>query len=176
MAHLIEPAASGRAKCRGCGRTIAKGDLRFGERVPNPFADDRDTTLWFHLACAAYKRPEPLLETLAAATEPIERQDWLAGEARLGVDHRRLPRLDGAQKSPTGRASCRSCREKIEQGSWRVALVFYDQGRFDPSGFIHLRCVAEYVGWADLLSRLRTFSSDLSDSDWAEIESVLPAS
>ena len=39
MSHLIEPAASGRAKCRGCQRPIQKDELRFGERVPNPFAD-----------------------------------------------------------------------------------------------------------------------------------------
>ena len=39
MPHVIEPAASGRAKCRGCGEKIAKGKLRFGERLPNPFGD-----------------------------------------------------------------------------------------------------------------------------------------
>ena len=30
MPHLIEPASSGRAKCRGCGKLIAKGELRLG--------------------------------------------------------------------------------------------------------------------------------------------------
>ena len=49
MAHTIEPAASGRTKCRGCGEPIAKGELGFGERLPHPFADDGDMTLRFHI-------------------------------------------------------------------------------------------------------------------------------
>ena len=173
MVHEIEPAASGRAKCRGCGHAIAKGELRFGERVPNPFADDRDTTLWFHLACAAYKRPEPFLETMEGRAEPVERSDWLASQARLGVEHRRLPRLDKVQRSPTGRAACRSCRELIAKNAWRIALVFYDQGRFDPSGFIHLTCAAEYSGHGDVHDRLRAFNSDFDASVWEEVVAEL---
>ena len=65
MAHVFEPAATGRSKCRGCGERIAAGELRFGETMPNPFADG-ETTLWFHPECGAYKRPEPFLEALAA--------------------------------------------------------------------------------------------------------------
>ncbi len=56
MPHVFEPAPTGRAKCRGCGRPIEKGEARFGERIPNPFAEG-ETTLWFHPLCAAYKRP-----------------------------------------------------------------------------------------------------------------------
>ena len=67
MPHTIEPATSGRAKCRGCGQAIAKEELRFGERLPNPFADDSEMTLWFHIPCAAYKRPESLQEVLFEA-------------------------------------------------------------------------------------------------------------
>ena len=52
MPHVFEPAPTGRAKCRGCGRAIAKGELRFGERLPNPFAEG-EMTLWFHPLCAA---------------------------------------------------------------------------------------------------------------------------
>src|SRR5262245_58246039 len=63
MPHVFEPASSGRAKCRGCGNQIEKGTLRFGERIPNPYAEG-ETTLWFHPVCAAYKRPEAMLETL----------------------------------------------------------------------------------------------------------------
>ena len=34
-------------KCRGCGRPIARGELRFGERLPNAFAEG-EMTVWFH--------------------------------------------------------------------------------------------------------------------------------
>ena len=39
MPHVIEPAPTGRAKCRGCGEKIGAGELRFGESLPNPFAE-----------------------------------------------------------------------------------------------------------------------------------------
>ena len=57
---VIEKAPSGRARCRGCGRAIAKGEPRLGERLPNPFAEERLMTLWFHLRCGAFKRPAVL--------------------------------------------------------------------------------------------------------------------
>jgi hypothetical protein len=176
MSHVIEPAASGRAKCRGCGRKIGKGELRLGERQPNPYADEGDMTLWFHLLCGAYKRPEPLLEALASTTEAVERVEWLKSEAGRGIEHRRLPRIDGAQRAPTGRASCRSCRERIDKAAWRIPLVFYDQGRFEPSGFIHVECAADYFGTGEVLDRLVHFSPDASPDDRAALERALRGS
>jgi len=139
LAHRIEPASSARAKCRGCGERIAGGELRFGESLPNPFADG-EMTLWFHLDCAAFKRPEPFLQTLEGRSDPLEGQERLASEALLGIAHPRLPRVDGAGRAPTGRAQCRSCRTSIDKGAWRIALVFYEEGRFEPSGFVHAGC------------------------------------
>jgi len=169
MPHSIEPASSGRSKCRGCGRAIAKGELRLGERLENPFADEGEITLWFHLVCGAYKRPEALLEALAGSAEAVERADWLAAEARVGLEHHRLPRADGLERSPTGRAACRSCREKIPKDSWRIRLVFFEDGRFAPSGFIHFDCAEEYLGTTELTERLRCFSPDLGPEDLAEL-------
>ena len=37
--HSFEVAPSGRSKCRGCGDAIARGEVRFGERLPNPFGE-----------------------------------------------------------------------------------------------------------------------------------------
>ena len=65
MSHVFEIAPTARSKCRGCGLAIVRGDLRFGEFTPNQFAEG-ETTLWFHPLCAAFKRPEPLLEALPA--------------------------------------------------------------------------------------------------------------
>src|SRR5437764_11213194 len=119
MSHLFETAASGRAKCRGCGQAIARGELRFGERLPNPYADG-EMTLWFHPLCAAYKRPEALLQVLPE-TDAADR-DWLERAARGSLAHRRLPRIDGAERSPSGQARCRNCRQSIERGTWRIRL------------------------------------------------------
>jgi hypothetical protein len=172
MAHRIEPAPSARAKCRGCGAPIASGELRFGESLKNPFAEG-EMMHWFHLECAAFKRPEPLLETLDARTEPLPEQDRLVEVARQGVAHRRLPRVNGAGRAPTGRAQCRSCRTPIEKGAWRIALVFYEEGLFEPSGFVHAGCAQAYVETIDILPRVRRFSPELSEADLAELETAL---
>jgi hypothetical protein len=177
MGHVIEEAATGRAKCRGCGGKIAALGLRFGERLPNPFADG-ETTHWFHLDCAAFKRPEPFLEALAGRTEPLDDRDRLEQEAKRGLAHRRLPRIDGAERAPTGRATCRSCREPIPKDAWRIRLVFYEEGRFEPSGYVHVPCSGAYFETTDVLARLQRFAPDLRAEDTEEIRRELegPAS
>ena len=167
MPHLFDRAPTARAKCRGCGRPIAKDDVRFGERIPNPFAEG-ETTLWFHPLCAAYTRPEPLLETLGQAPEglPVEA---LERAARGASAHRRLPRINGAERAPTSQAKCRQCHEPIPRGAWRIRLVFYEEGRFNPSGFVHLTSRGDYFEGADILAPLLHFSPDLSDEDRAEL-------
>lgn len=177
MPHVLEPATSGRAQCRGCGRKIAKGELRFGERQPNAFGEG-EMTLWFHPVCAAYTRPEPFLELLAdaAALEALEEPssiEALRASAEHGARHRRLPRLHGAERSPTGRARCRCCRELIEKGAWRLPLVFFEEFRFQPSGFIHAGCAGEYFDTVEIMDRVRHFSPTLTEAELAEIESAL---
>ncbi len=172
MVHVIQPATTARSKCRGCGEPIAAGVLRFGESVPNPFAEG-ETTHWFHLDCGAFKRPESFLETLEAMTEPVENADALKAEARRGIEHPRLPRLSGAERDPSGRAQCRACRTNIAKGAWRISLVFYEDGRFSPSGSIHPACARAYLETIDILPRLKRFSPGLSEADLAEIASEL---
>lgn len=172
MPHVIEPASSGRAKCRGCGEPIASGELRFGERLPNPFADG-EMTLWFHPECAALKRPEPFLEALGARAEPLPDGERLKAEAERGLAHRRLPRVDGAERAPSGRARCRSCREPIERGAWRIRLAFFGDGRFDPGGFVHARCARAYFETADVVDRVRRFRRDLTDEEAAALRAEI---
>ena len=172
MAHVIEPATTGRAKCRGCGERIAAGELRFGESLPNPFADG-ETTHWFHPECGAYKRPEPFLEALGTLTTRPEDADRLESEARRGLAHRRLPRINGVERSPTGRAQCRSCHEAIGKDAWRIPLVFYEEGRFAPGGYIHVKCCRAYFETTDVLPRLRRFAPKLGDEDLGEVQAEL---
>src|SRR5262245_48080754 len=172
MAHVLEPAPTGRAKCRGCGAVIAAKSLRFGEVLPNPFADG-ETTHWFHPLCAAYKRPEPLLEALQARTEPLEDGERLGAAAREGVAHPRLPRINGAERASSGRAECRSCHDTIDKGAWRVVLVFYEEGRFSNAGFLHARCAPAYFESTDVLPRVKHFSPGVTEDDRKEIEKEL---
>jgi hypothetical protein len=174
VAHLLETAPTGRAKCRGCGAAIAKGDLRFGERLPNPFSDDGgEMTHWFHLWCAAFRRPEPFLETVRDAAAEISDRTRMTHEAELGLAHRRAPRVSVTERASTGRATCRHCKQPILKDAWRIALLYYEDGRFAPSGFVHLSCARDYFETADLLPRIRHFSPGLSPDDLTQIATVL---
>jgi hypothetical protein len=171
MPHVIEQATSARARCRGCDTKIAKDELRFGERHPNAYGEG-EMTLWFHLRCAAYKRPEAFVEAAAALADPPAE---LLAAARAGIEHRRLPRLAGAERATTGRARCRHCREPIAQGQWRVALVFFEEFRFSPGGFVHAACCAPYFGTTDIVERCAYFNPGLTPDDLAELRASLAA-
>ena len=166
MPHVFEPASSGRAKCRGCGQPIQRGELRFGERLPNPFGEG-EMTLWFHPLCAAYKRPEPLLEALEGAS--LSDRESLERAARGSVAHQRLPRIDGGERAPSGQARCRHCREPIEKGAWRIRLVHFDEGQFSSGGYVHLGCRSAYFETADIVEPLLHFSVRLSDAEREEL-------
>jgi hypothetical protein len=167
--HVIEPAASGRAKCRSCEQPIEKGSLRFGERQPNAFGDG-EMTLWFHVVCAAYSRPEAFL---AVANGPAD--ETLAAAAQFGIEHRRVPRIHGAERAASGRALCRSCRELIGKGQWRIALVFFEEYRFNPGGFIHAGCAQDYFETIDIVDRIGHYSPGLDASDLAEVRAGMAA-
>ncbi len=187
MPHTIEPATSGRAKCRGCGNAIAKGALRFGERLPNPFSEGKLMTHWFHPRCAALKRPEVFGETLeehameGGAADGADNSDSLGSDEQTvlrkfvadGLLHRRLPRITGAGRAPSARARCRNCRETIDRDTWRIQLVYYEEGQFNPSGYIHLACAKEYFGTTDIVDRLQHFAPELTSEDVEEIRSEL---
>ena len=178
MPHVIEHASSGRAKCRGCETKIAKDELRFGEKAPNAFGEG-EMTLWFHLPCAAYKRPEPFLELLGGveaaeiAADELGVAYALKPAAEFGIAHRRVPRIDKVDRAPTGRARCRNCHKPIEKDSWRIGLVFFEEYRFQPSGFIHAACAEDYFGTTDIMERVLHFNPALDPADLEAIGAAL---
>jgi hypothetical protein len=172
MPNVIETAPSGRAKCRGCGRSIARGEWRFGERQPNRFAEG-EMTLWFHLKCAAYKRPEPFLRTLTEMPETAPGREVFEEIARRTLAHRRLPRIDGAERAPGSMARCRSCHEPIERGNWRIRLVFYEEGMFSSGGFVHPRCSGVYFETDDVWDHLLHFTPNLTNEEREELRGAL---
>jgi hypothetical protein len=164
MGHVFEPAATGRSKCRGCGLALPKGEVRFGERLANPFAEG-EVTHWFHPACAAYKRPEAILAALETAPQDLAARTELERIARAGLAHPRRPRIDGAERSPSSQARCRQCKEPIEKGAWRIRLVFHEEGTFSPGGFIHLACRQPYFETDDIVEAVLHFSAALEEAD-----------
>jgi hypothetical protein len=171
MAHVFEPAASGRAKCRGCGQPLPKGEIRFGEKLANPFAEG-EITHWFHPLCAAYKRPEAILEALQASTEAPARES-LEQAARGTLAFAKLARIDGAERAPGGQARCRQCKELIEKGGWRIRLVFHEEGTFSPGGFIHLACRVAYFEAGEIAEHVLHFSPALDEVSRTELKEAL---
>jgi len=168
MPHTIEPAVSGRAKCRGCRQSIAKGELRFGESLPNPFADG-DMTIWFHIDCGALRRPESFLEVLDTDDVlPADESARLREIATFGAEHPRVERIAGAERASSGRAKCRECRESIKKDQWRIALEFFEEGMFNPSGYLHTTCASRYFGTPDVMDRIEKFGA-LEPADISEV-------
>lgn len=174
MPHVIEAATTGRAKCRGCGAMIAQQTLRFGERISNPFGGG-EATLWFHLQCAAYRRPEALLTILDAVDLPPVEAAKLRADAQLGITRHRLSRIDGVDRSTGARARCHQCHELIAKGEWRIAIVFFAEGAFHRRGFVHVACAARYFETPDLIQRLHHFAPGLEPADLDAIRGALEA-
>lgn len=172
VAHVFETAPTGRSKCRGCARLIERGELRLGERVPNLFAEG-ETTLWFHPLCAAYKRPQTVLDALAQRGEGVPNRENLERAALASVAHPRVSRVDGAERSPSAQAKCRHCHEPIERGSWRIRIVYYEEGRFSPGGYIHLGCRKAYFETDEVGDPILQFSAALSDTEREELRRAL---
>jgi len=149
-----------------------EGELRFGEALPNPFGEG-DATYWFHLACGACMRPEKFGPVLEAQAPPAPDADWLKKAVEVGLAHRRLPRLARVERAPSGRATCRSCREVIEKGAFRIALQMFEDGRFSPIGSIHVECSQGYFDTKDILDRMRKLTPSLTDADAEELTRLL---
>jgi hypothetical protein len=123
MAHVVEAAKSGRARCRTCGEGILKGDFRFGEEVPNAFSESGGTTFhWHHLRCAAKKKPYQLAEALETFPEAIPEREEIDRLIAENAPKQKPTSFPYAERASTGRARCGECRKMIDKGELRVAL------------------------------------------------------
>lgn len=173
MPDRIEVAASGRARCRACRRAVVKGDERFAEAAPNPVADG-ESQHFYHLRCAAERRPKTFSALLASLDPPRADLAELAADAALALAHHRLERLGALERAKSARANCRQCRGLIEKDAWRVALQPIEDGRLGTWGFVHLACVADYAGIKPTLDRLTRYT-ELASADKADVAMRLEA-
>ena len=73
-------------------------------------------------------------------------------------------------------AACRACRAAIPKDAWRIALLFWQDGRFAPAGFVHATCATTYVDTANILDRVRHFTPGLTSTDLEALTRDLAAS
>lgn len=178
MAHELERAKSGRAKCRACKLTIERGDVRLGEDVPNPFGEGV-AKHWYHLDCGALRRPTAFLAALDAMSEEVSsavreaERDALRRLAEPGTIYYRLCRFVKVETASSGRARCQGCRKLIEKGQLRFVLQRIEDGMVSGSGFVHVECAHEYAGAVDgILERVKSLSQ-LDESEWQQVEAAL---
>jgi hypothetical protein len=181
MPHKVEAAPSGRASCRGCKKTIAKGEMRFAEEFASPYSEEGGLSFrYWHLACAATKLANELAPALAAYDGPP-----IEGRAELDAivaEHTRPP-MPYAERASTGRARCRACDESIPKGALRVAFERVYEGPMGPQKvavYAHPGCVARFLArenesgrplpeMAELLRELRAHSK-LPEEDLRRVE------
>jgi hypothetical protein len=167
MPDVIQPASSGRAKCRACREPIVKGEFRFGEQVANSFGEG-DALHWFHLTCAADRRPEKLKAAIEAHEGELPDREALLETATLGVANGELRFVSHIEKAPTGRATCQQCRNKIDKSVWRVAVDRSPDGVTPMGGSVHLSCAVDHFGAPGLIQRLQRAAARLAPDDRAE--------
>ncbi len=170
MAHVIEAAKSGRAACRTCKEPIAKGELRLGEEVPNQFAGGETTHVWHHLACAAKKRPGPLLAALHDTDLEVPSRAELEKVAASAASSEKPSTFPYAEHAPTGRSSCLACHKPITKGELRIAVERdVDTGSFVArgAGYLHAACAAGHTGDAPeaLFTTVKANSPGLGAAD-----------
>jgi hypothetical protein len=51
--------------------------------------------------------------------------------------------------------------------------VYFEEFRFEPSGFVHATCAGEYFETTDLMGRVKYFAPKLSASDLDDLKLVL---
>jgi len=76
------------------------------------------------------------------------------------------------EPAASGRAKCRSCGQPIARGGWRIRLVFHEEGRFSPGGFVHIECRKAYFETDDVLDHMLQFSPALSESEREELRNA----
>jgi len=141
---MIEPAKSGRARCRKCREKIEKGELRLGVQVEG--YSDEPSWQWYHLPCAAEKVPAELGAALMEWDgEEIEGLDGLKASVAKNKKKQKASTFPYAERAPSARSTCIMCSEKIAKETFRVAVERdIDTGAFVTRGarYIHPACVS----------------------------------
>ena len=148
VGHMIEAAKTGRASCRSCRKSIAKGDLRLGEEVPNAFAAGESTYQWHHLACAAKKKPLVLEEALGTTELEIPERAALETDIAANKKNQKPAKFPYAERAKTSRSTCQQCSAAIEKGTLRVAVEReVDTGSFvaASAGYLHAACAPTWL-------------------------------
>jgi hypothetical protein len=166
VANELEQATSGRASCRTCKQTIAKGELRLGVETPSQFGSP--SMHWHHAMCAAGKLPAELKAALDTYTGVVANRAELdhAMTEAIAKGTAKPAGFPYADRAPTGRAKCMQCEQPIAKDAFRIAVEReIETGSMVSrgAGYLHPGCVAASVANVpgaidDLVTALRANS------------------
>ncbi|MHA1972134.1 MAG: hypothetical protein ACTSW1_04005 [Candidatus Hodarchaeales archaeon] len=146
---FLEAAKSGRAKCRGCQEKINKGEVRVALPYSFTMKDGREieTYRYYHIRCVPPYKVSSVLEILQE-TEFLDfkkleiiKKDL---EAARSKQKQKVSTNPYIEISPSSRATCKICKEKIIKGEFRVSkplTVELEDGRiFQRKTYYHFKC------------------------------------
>jgi hypothetical protein len=154
----IEPAKTGRSKCRKCRDKIEKDSLRMG--IISYQFDSDGSWSWYHLNCGAGLNPEGFDAAVEEFDGEIEGIEEMRAEARKAARKNLMPRVEAA---PSGRAACVACSEKIApKGTLRVVMAREEEEGVPPrAAYVHVGCAAKHVEFEGDLKKTLLENSDL---------------
>jgi hypothetical protein len=163
--EAVEVAPSGRGMCGHCKQGIAEGALRFGFKLDGSVA-------WFHLQpCAASVYPEKVEYALERSNVMVPDRKGLEAAIEAARPAARRARLRPVDRAPTGRATCRHCKQLVAKGTLRANWLLYDD---TSTGALHVACVNGYVG-SDASADLVAMSKALAAADKVVLANLFAA-
>ncbi|CAO2826568.1 unnamed protein product [Amaranthus hypochondriacus] len=169
-----EYAKSARAACRTCKSNIGKEILRLGKMVQSSHFDGF-MPMWHHATCIMKKANQIKLVDEVEGIESLRWEDQQ--KIRKYVDSNGPasgavagpPAANGIEVSPTSRATCKSCSQKIMKGEVRISTKIDGQGARSLTWY-HAKCFMESFP-STLLEKLSGWEI-LSSVDQASIQSA----
>lgn len=148
-----EYAKSGKAGCKGCGKSIDKGELRIGYVGKANFG----ATAWYHYDCL-WADTESLksVDASKSAKVLVQNYDSLKGEDKKKLD-KDLPKFCkeastkaskaepkpksylAAEYAPSAKSNCKGCSKPIGKSTLRVG--FPGKANFGATAWYHYDCV-----------------------------------
>ncbi|MFO0587975.1 MAG: hypothetical protein U0441_10570 [Polyangiaceae bacterium] len=178
MAHIVETAKSGRARCRTCGGVILKGELHLAEEAMDPAAGGA-TPYRHHLECAAKKAPSALRAALGTCPFPVPNRPLLERLIAENEPRQKPTTFPYAERAPSPKTHCGECHTVIAKGSLRVALHRENEGAIPMTPvtprYYHAACVHSVIAGDPgvALGQIRTNSPGLTREDMDELTRAL---
>ncbi|KAL2609830.1 hypothetical protein R1flu_028403 [Riccia fluitans] len=183
----VEYAKSGRASCKICQNAIAKDSLRIAKYVQS-YQFDGYMTAWHHMKCILSKPGRLKSLDDIEGVDDIRWEDsqklkkYVEGGGGKGsVVKEEDEDADGSEdpgsgeyaceNAKSGRATCKSCNEKISKGEVRMSTLV-DSGRYGKvPAWRHAKCFVKLGWWNEPIEDMPGFDS-LTDDDQKSLKDL----